>query len=385
MSFSSLKDWIARHRIELGLSLRIAAAGVASYALGTALGLAQSYWAVFTTVVVMQASVGGSMKASLDRIVGTIGGAAWGVAVAVVVPHPGAVTTGVALALTLLPLAAVAAFRPAYRVAAVTGTIVLLGRFGQMGVVDAALDRVFEIGLGSAVALAVALTVTPTRAHGLLGGAGRAALAEMAGLCEMLFADLAAAADVPTVLGFHERIRGALARAVTAADEASRERRALVSDAPDPAPLVRCIRRLSHDFVIVARARSAPLPAPVAERLGPPVAALSAALSTHLREIGAALAARSAPPAPVADGFDPFQQAMAEMRRDGVTRALSGEEVERVFGLSFALEQIRRNLDDLANHARDLALPGPGVTSRGRMFRLISSCYDRVPTWLEKR
>jgi uncharacterized membrane protein YccC len=358
--FSSLTDWVSRRRIELGLSLRIAAAGVASYALGTALGLAQSYWAVFTTVVVMQASVGGSMKASLDRIVGTIGGAAWGVAVAVTVPHQGAVAAGFALGLTLLPLAAVAAFRPAYRVAAVTGTIVLLGRFGQLSVVDAALDRVFEIGLGSAVALAVALTVTPTRAHGLLGGAGREAVAEMAGLCEALFADLAAAADLPTVLAFHDRIRRALARAVTAADEAARERRSLVSDAPDPAPLVRCIRRLSHDFVIVGRARSEPLPAPVTERLGPPVATLSAALSAHLREIGAALGTRSAPPAPVAGGFDGFQQAMAEMRRDGVTRALSGEEVERVFGLSFALEQIRRNLDDLAGHTRDLALPGRG-------------------------
>jgi uncharacterized membrane protein YccC len=358
MPLSSLTDWVSRHRIELGLSLRISAAGVVSYALGTALGLSQSYWAVFTTVIVMQASVGGSMKASLDRIVGTIGGAAWGVAVAVTVPHQGAVATELALALTLLPLAVVAAFRPAYRVAAITGTIVLLGRFGQLGVVQAALERVFEIGLGSIVALAVAMTVTPMRAQGLLGGAGRQALAEMAGLCEALFGDLAAAADLPTVLGFHDRIRRALDRAVTAADEAGRERRSLVSDAPDPAPLVRCLRRLSHDFVIVARARSAPLPAPAVERLGPPVHALATALAAHLSEIGGALATRSAPPAPFADGFDGVHQAMAEMRRDGITRGLSGEEIERVFGLSFALDQLRRNLDDLAGHARDLALPG---------------------------
>ena len=358
MPLSSVRDWISRHRVELGLSLRIGAAALVTYALGTVLGLAQTYWAVFTTVVVMQASVGGSMKASLDRIVGTIGGAAWGVAVAVTVPHRGVVSTGFALAVTLLPLAVVAAFRPAYRVAAITGTIVLLGRFGEIGVVDAALDRVFEIVLGSVVALVVAVTVTPTRAHGLLGGAGREALAEMAELCQALFADLAIAADLPTVLGFHERIRRALGRAVVAADEAARERRSLISDAPDPAPLVRSIRRLSHDFVIAARARAAPLPAPVAERLGPPLAALSGALSADLRGIGAALAARSAPPVPGSDGFDGFQQAMAQMRLDGITRALSGEEVERVFGLSFALEQIRRNMDDLANHARDLALPG---------------------------
>jgi uncharacterized membrane protein YccC len=360
MRFASLIDWVSRHRIELGLSLRISAAGVLSYALGTAVGLPQSYWAVFTTVIVMQASVGGSMKASVDRIVGTIGGAAWGVAVAVTVPHPGAVSTGFALAVTLLPLAVVAALWPAYRVAAITGTIVLLGRFGQMGVVHAALDRVFEIGLGSVVALAVALTVTPIRAQGLLGGAGRQALAEMAGLCGTLFADLSVAVDLPTVLGFHERIRQALARAVAAADEAARERRSLISDAPDPAPVVRSIRRLSHDFVIIARARSAPLPAPVVERLGPPLHALSAALSVHLGGIGAALAARSAPPSPVEGEFDEVHQAMAMMRRDGITRALSDEEIERVFGLSFALDQLRRNLDELRGHARDLSLPGRG-------------------------
>ncbi len=365
MPVASLADWVSRHRIELGLGLRISAAGVLSYALGTALGLPQSYWAVFTAVVVMQASVGGSMKASLDRIVGTIGGAAWGVAVAVTVPHQGAVATGLALALTLVPLAMVTAFRPVYRVAAITGTIVLLGRFGQIGVVHGALDRVFEIGLGSVVALAVAMTVTPTRAQGLLGGAGRQALAEMAGLCGALFADLAAAADLPTVLGFHERIRRALTRAAAAADEAARERRSLISDAPDPAPLVRSIRRLSHDFVIAARARSAPLPAPAVERLGPAVAALSAALSAHLNEIGAALKrpARRRPDARPRTAFDGVHQAIAEMRRDGITRGLSGEEIERVFGLSFALDQLRRNLDDLAGHARDLRRPG---TNRAR-------------------
>lgn len=358
MPFSSLTDWVSRHRIELGLSLRISAAGVASYALGTALGLPQSYWAVFTTVIVMQASVGGSMKASLDRIVGTIGGAAWGVAVAVTVPHPGAVSTGFALALTLLPLAVVAALWPAYRVAAITGTIVLLGRFGEIGVVHAALDRVFEIGLGSVVALAVSMIGTSTRAQGLLGGAGRQALAEMAGLGEVLFADPGAAVDLPTVLAFHERIRRALARAVTAADEAARERRSLVSDTPDPAPLVRCIRRLSHDFVTIARTRSAPLSAAVVGRLAAPLTELATALAAYLGETGAALATRSPPPAPLPTAFDTVHQAIADMRRDGITRSLSGDEIERVFGLSFALDQLRRNLDDLAGHARELALPG---------------------------
>ncbi|MGH7092375.1 MAG: FUSC family protein, partial [Stellaceae bacterium] len=169
MIFHGVADWFSRRRVALGLSLRMTTAGLLSFALGEALGLAQVYWAVLTSIIVMQASVGGSLKATIDRFVGTIGGAAWGVAVAVAVPHSGPASTGVALAIALVPLAALVAFRPTYRVAPVTGAIVLLGHFGPIGVIHAALDRVLEIGFGSVVALAVALLVSPARAQRLVG------------------------------------------------------------------------------------------------------------------------------------------------------------------------------------------------------------------------
>ena len=145
--------------------LRMSAAGLLSFAVAQLFALPQVYWAVLTAVIVMQASIGGSLKAMIDRFVGTIGGAGWGVAVTLAVPHPGVLSTGFALAVALVPLAAVVAFRPSYRVAPVTAAIVLLGYAGQTGVVEAALDRVFEIGLGSVVALAVALLVSPSRAR----------------------------------------------------------------------------------------------------------------------------------------------------------------------------------------------------------------------------
>lgn|SRR6185312_13282110 len=355
---AAIADWVSRRRIELGLSLRMSAAGLLSFAVGEAMGVSRIYWAVLTAVIVMQASVGGSLKASLDRFLGTIGGAVWGVAVALSLPHDDVLTTGLALAVTLVPLAVLAAFRPAYRVATVTGAIVLLGRFGELSLVQAALDRVFEIGLGSVVALVVALLVTPARAQGLLGGAGRDGLAVMGDLAGELLADLTKPVELATVTAFHDRIRAAIERAQAAADEAARERRSFVSDTPDPMPVVRCLRRLSHDFISIARARSTPLPEPVAARTGPAVAAVAAALPEYLHAIGAALASRALPPETrIAEIFDQFQAAMAELRRDGVTRALSGVEVERIFGLSFALEQIQRNLDDLANRTRELARP----------------------------
>jgi len=47
------------------------------------------------------------------------------------------------------------------------------------------------------------------------------------------------------------------------------------------------------------------------------------------------------------------------LRREGLTRSLSGEEAERIFALGFALEQIHSNCRDLARCVADWAeVPG---------------------------
>jgi len=46
------------------------------------------------------------------------------------------------------------------------------------------------------------------------------------------------------------------------------ERRSYITEAPDPDPLVRNLRRLSHDLVIIARALRVPLPETVAGSAG---------------------------------------------------------------------------------------------------------------------
>src|ERR1700688_3160160 len=101
---SSVFDWLARHRLEAGLTVRMSAAGLLTFAIAHLIGLTQIYWAVLTAVIVTQASVGGSLKAMIDRFVGTIGGAGWGVAVTLAIPHPGVLSTGFALAVALVPL-----------------------------------------------------------------------------------------------------------------------------------------------------------------------------------------------------------------------------------------------------------------------------------------
>ena len=55
--------------------------GLLAYVLAELFALPQGYWAVFSAIIVIQASVGGSVKATIDRVIGTIGGAVAGGAV----------------------------------------------------------------------------------------------------------------------------------------------------------------------------------------------------------------------------------------------------------------------------------------------------------------
>jgi uncharacterized membrane protein YccC len=347
--------WIARHRPEMRLSLQMTIAGLTAFAAAHLLGLGQVYWAVLTAVIVLQATVGGSLKASLDRFFGTIGGAIWGVAVSVSVPHATVPMMGLALAIALIPLAVVVALWPRYRVAPVTAAIVLLGTPDQSGVIVNAAERVLEIGLGSIVALAVALAISPARAHFLLFAAARDALLLMRDLLALLLNGLESDCDRDAALGFHDRIRLAVERANTIAEEVSRERASRLADTPDPEPLVRNLRRLSHDLVTISRVLSTALPETLRPRLAGPAKALSAAFGAAVGGIGDALVTATPPPSldGVAAAIAEYQTAMRALRSEGVTRSLTDDDVERVFGLAFALEQMCRNLNELASRTRE--------------------------------
>lgn len=349
-------SWPTRHRTELRLALRMTVAALLSFAVAHLFHVAQSYWAVLTAVIVTQTSLGGSLKAMLDRFVSTIGGAAWGVTVTLAVPHSGIGSTAFAVGVALVPLSLLVAFQPSYRVAPVTAVIVLLGHSASGGVIGTALDRVFEIGVGGIVALAVALTVSPMRAHKALYEAAANALGPMAEQVTAVLAGASAPLDPAAVIRLHDRIRGAIETATAMAAEAGRERRSYMSDAPDLEPLVRTLRRISHDLVMIARTLPSPLPEAVSGRLAETADALAAAFAATMTALRAALTAGAPPPAagPV-DAFAGFAAAMSGLRKEGVTRTLGDADIERVFGLYFGLEELRRNLDELTARVAELA------------------------------
>ncbi|MGC2414042.1 MAG: hypothetical protein WA459_15245, partial [Stellaceae bacterium] len=106
-------------------------------------------------------------------------------------------------------------------------------------------------------------------------------------------------------------------------------------------------------------ALSAPLPEAASARLAQPAASISALLSAVLDDMADALASRSAPPdlTAAAEALGAFEEGLAALRQEGVTRELAEEAVERIFGLAFGFEQIGRNLSELAGRVRELAEP----------------------------
>jgi uncharacterized membrane protein YccC len=350
-----LRAWLGRSGAQFRQSLRVSVAALIAFALAELFALAQGYWAVLTAVIVVQASLGGSLKAGIDRLLGTLSGAAFGAAVALLVPHAAPWASGLALVLAVAPLALLAALSPSFRVAPVTAVIVLLGGAAQQGgPLASATGRVLEIGLGCIVGLGVSLTVLPARAHGIVLKLGGRTLGLLAELLAAL--PLGTAAAPPDLTELNERLRTALRQLEALGQEARRERRTRLVDAPDAEPLIRTLRRLRSDLIIITRAAAAPLAEPCRRSLEAPLAEAAAAVAGFLRASAKAVASGGAAPAlDAVDGaLDRYGAAMAELRRAQLTRDLPAEEAGRIFALGFALEQLRSDLRDLANRAGEL-------------------------------
>lgn len=348
--------FLRRHVAEMRQALRVVIAVVLTFAVVKIFGLPQGWWAVITALLVVQASVGGSLKAALDRLLGTLAGAFYGALVAIVIPPASDIGLATAIALAILPLAFLAAVNPIFRVAPVTAIIVMLPVYGAPSdPLVSATDRVLEIIIGNIVALAVTLVFLPTRAHGQLREAAARVARLNADLMERLIDGLTRNQGRQSVPPLHARIRAALKQAETAAEEAARERRMRVSDDPDPEPVVRTLYRLRHDLVMVGRAAAKPLPAATLAELGPFLSTAHQDASALLRGISASLIARTN--APPLDAYQASVRALAQAveRLTDAPQRLPHEEAARLFTLRFALEQLGDDMRDLAARTNELA------------------------------
>jgi len=327
-----------------------------AYAIATALGLPQGFWAVLTTIIVTQNSVGGSLKAAMERLVGSLCGALVGAIAAILLPTHTPLLVGLVLVLSVTPLALLTAFSPGFRIAPVTAIIVLLSTGpATLGPLGYALDRLLEIALGTVIGVGVSLLVAPTRAHAQV----REAASQATTLLAEIMAALAPAVrtGAPDLGTLPTRVQAALNRLGTAVEEAARERRSRLSDDADAEPLFRTLRRLRQDILGFNRMLNAAWPDQVQAMLAGPWSVLAEAIAATLRSLAQDLLSQRAPEdaASLRTGVADFNAAIDAVRREGLTRDLLADAVGRILGSVFLVDQLQRDLDDLVARVREAA------------------------------
>jgi uncharacterized membrane protein YccC len=346
----SLSDLIRSRKAQLALAFRVTLAAAVAYAGATAFHLMLPLWAVLTSLIVTQMSVGRSLKATRDYMLGTVGGAIYGGAIAVFIPYSGEAGLLGLLVLAVAPLAFVAAINPSLNAATVTAVIVLLvPTISHANPLGSAIDRVMEVTVGAFTGLLVSFFVLPSRAHSQIRISAARTLELIAAAFRELLAGLTRGLDNDALHRIQDGIGKALVALNALGAEAERERAAHLSTGPDTGPLLRTTMRLRHDLVMIGRASVAPLPSGLQARLAGPLAEINDTIVTYLSSVAAALRARAACPAssPIDVALQVYAAEVATVRREGLTRGLPGDVVERFFAMGFVLEQMRQNLKDL--------------------------------------
>lgn len=343
-------DRVRARRTQLGLAIRVTVAATAAYAIATALHLLLPLWAVLTSLIVTQLSVGRSLKATRDYVLGTIGGAIYGGAIAILIPYSTEAGLLGLLVLAVAPLAFVAAINPSLNAATVTAIIVLLvPTMHHSDPMTSAIDRVSEVGVGAITGLLVSFLVLPSRAVRQIRVSAARLLELIADAFTELLAGLTRGRDNDALHRIQDGIGTAMVGMNAIGAEAERERAARLSSGPDTGPLLRTILRLRHDVVMIGRSTVVPLPAEVQMRLAAPLAEVSAAIVRFLRSAAEALrAGAGAPPIhPVHVALQHYAEAVAAVRQDGLIRGQPSDTAERFFAIGFSLEQMHQNLCDL--------------------------------------
>src|SRR5690348_12677848 len=155
-----------RYRLQLILALRVTISALSALALAELMHLKLPLWAVLTSLIVTQMSLGRSIKVASDYLMGTLAGVAYGGALAILIPHDSQWALFAVLALAIAPLAFIAAFKTNFNVLPITAIIVLLVPSMQhVSPMTSALDRVLEVIVGGMVGFVVSFVVFPSRAH----------------------------------------------------------------------------------------------------------------------------------------------------------------------------------------------------------------------------
>lgn len=153
MWFARIKNWVLHHESELMAAARVGVSATLAYGVALFQHLPEPYWPVMTAIIVARGGARGSGASATDRLIGTLTGAAFGLAASF--GRHLAIPDYLLLFLAVTPLAFFSA--PAFRAAPMAAMIVLSASAAGSGAhgVGVAVLRTLDVGLGTLVALFV--------------------------------------------------------------------------------------------------------------------------------------------------------------------------------------------------------------------------------------
>lgn len=352
------------HAFKTGLAAAIAAAIYLSFKLD------HGFWAVVSAVVVMQANIGASFKASWARLVGTALGAFFGALLAALgnVLGPSGLQPGSSSAGGIALMAAFAGFgvaltsavcvalklKDALRLAGVTCAVVLLLFYATPW--PSAFERTLDVSIGIAVALAVTVFVFPSHARHRLSEKLSAVLSLAGDLCGVLTKSyLSRCYDATAVAQKRDAMKQdfrdarqllAEARAEPGADEGALAAR-----------FTRVERVLEHVLSLDEAARQSdavPGDAPQVrdddfhKQAAPEIEALALAVTVACGNAADALKGPRDGPAPsgaLKAALERLSARLLDLRQAGASRKLALEEVARFYLFAEALKALARGVD----------------------------------------
>lgn len=160
-----VRDLYRQHHEALLVAARVGVSASLAYLVATALRQPETYWPVLSAVIVARGGAKGAGGSASDRLIGTLAGAAVGLAASFL--HRFGIPGWALLFLAMAPMAFLSADNTAFRAAPMAAMIVLSaatgGKGGLLGIGVAAL-RVLDVGLGTLVALFVSYVLLPSNA-----------------------------------------------------------------------------------------------------------------------------------------------------------------------------------------------------------------------------
>jgi len=355
------REFLTRRAPELRQTFRVTVAAGVAYIAYKLLGLQQGYWAVFTVLIVMQGSIGGTLGAATERMIGTLAGAVLGGLAAAFHSNT---SLGIGIALVLVTCATVwgAAVRPQLRVAPVTAAIMLLTQPAGAPVEQFVIDRVIEIGLGGLIGVLAMVLIFPARSHAVVVTRSVAVLTRIQRLL-LSEADALERGEALAPSSEHPALRQALMAVEQAMKDADRERASRLADHRIPGAIPRTLWRVRNDLVAIGSVLREPLPTQIASTLAPAAARLLRAEAELTNRCATALnAVAIVSRNDVLAAHLAFTEIFSGLRQSGAMRPLDFNAVGRTFGLAFALDNLHRDLTDLADRIDEIATGIPERT-----------------------